>query len=84
MKPAKGEKMEEATELKCFADYETWRKVTLMPGITDLQRRKMVSIGRKIEGVYTGGGLGLPRDWVTVCYVGGFVMGIDPDGRGSS
>tara|TARA_R110000751_G_scaffold29250_1_gene75474 strand:+ start:1459 stop:1707 length:249 start_codon:yes stop_codon:yes gene_type:complete len=82
MKPAKGEKME--TELANFVDYETWRKVTLMPGITSAQHGKMVSINRKIEAVYTGGGGGLPRDWVTVCYVGGFVMGIDPDGRGSS
>jgi len=67
-----------------YLDYQVWQKVTLTEGITAAQRRTMESIGRKIVAVLTGGCGGLPGDWVTVCYEGGFVMGISPDGKGSS
>ena len=82
MSPRGGYGMTEYRE--SFVDFQTFQKVTLMNGITTAQRRKMVSIGRKIQSVLTGGCGGLPKDWVTVCYEGGFVLGIDPEGRGSS
>ena len=70
--------------LNHYLDYQVWQKVTLTEGITAAQRRKMESINRKIVSVLTGGIGGLPSDFVTVVYEGGFTMGIDAEGRGHS
>ena len=71
-----------------YINWETGDKTTpdKAKRLTKKQAERLTAVmkgGRIVDSVVMsdGGCLGLPKGWASVAFLGGYVMGIDPDGR---